>query len=380
MNQLVCPRSQQAGPLDWQLIHEVDAVDGLLDQEAARRKEEVRRQSLQRSLQTQVAEAHKARAEEREDQRRWGARLQDDVERHKGEERQRRVDNREALRSFNAEREELLELKHRRNREEAEKDRRAAAAVVAEGAEASAREIAAAKAKKEKEKEILLQVNADCKKACAEKAERKRQEVREDIRLMGEMDAMQAAQEKERSRKFEEFKAKAKGRPTGGGGPCPSREELAAAQREQEERDWWFRDKKWRREQRGLTEKQEQLRQMAMEGAMAIQMQVQEKAARQVLLRESEAKLAEQMRRDTAALKTEAKQAQEAKRSLAKGNQEYLKMQMAQDSLAPGKFGHDSMNVTEKGLNRSLLDRADDEKLRFIFKRKQKEFHMPKMR
>merc|ERR1719213_1277130 len=120
-----------------------------------------------------------------------------------------------------------------------------------------------------------------------------------------------------------------------------------------------YQDEHVRKELQAHQEKQDRIRQMAMDDMTSVKSQMEEKRQKNQKDREDNIRMAQEFQRDAQAALDEEKKKQQDRREKAKENQAFLLAQMASKStIVPPKFGHEQMIQAEKSINRDRLERA----------------------
>lgn len=375
MRKLIGRDATSEGPLDWRLVQELDAVDGLLQEDQARRQVTAQRQLLKNQLDAQRADFRRRNHEKREDTRTWGDKMQADAEAFWQEQSDRRIADREAQRRFNEERATALEVTKRCRQAEKERDAAMERQMLETSALARRIEVAKDEEKKKRQQAAAENLAKERQQAAEAKKEQKKMEAIKEAELLQQAQEHMDKQDRERNLKFEKirdaqnkkmahFEAK-----TGNEAQAALKEDQARLQRCLEEKA-----------KKDAQEHQEKLQKMMQQkGSIKEDMrsQLEERTEKRAKEREEGLKMAKQYQREAEAAVEEEKKALQQRREKAKEHADYLLSQMQQKSAAiPGPHGYEQMTEIEKSINRDRLERANNsESLQLLFRNKQLQEH-----
>ncbi|CAE7591663.1 unnamed protein product, partial [Symbiodinium pilosum] len=296
---------------NWRLVHEVDAIDGLL-------------------------------------QECWLA------SRWQEEERLKKAQQQEALRKFNEEQARHAEAGRQRKRAEASVVAQLEEDMAKQAAEAKLRQEEAEERKKRQQQEMAKQMAEAAKQAVEQKALQKQEEAQKDIALMHAQIALMEDQEKRRAdalQKIRDKQGKAQAQYEAGAGS-----QLAKLQQEEDERARRYQEEKNAKDEAAFKEKQSRLKKMHMDGAAFLSKQVAEQACQKAAEREEQRRRREHSDRDAAAALEEEKLQVLQRKQREKENAAFLQQQMSQKFAA--KMANDDMTQVEQSMNKERLERA----------------------
>jgi len=219
-NRLATPNSKKAGSymkdlvgdengqgaLHWRLVQEMDAIDGLIQENADRQKIQESKQRQQQLLSEQVAEARKKENDFRSSMARWGGKLKEDADRYQTEQKSRKMELMEVQRRHNEEMAYHAEDGRRRKQEEAAAMARLEADMAKQAQDAKRRQDEIEDRKKRRQKETAQQMAKAAQDAVTQKAETKRLEALKDIELMRQQQAMLDEQDRRRTEAADKIK------------------------------------------------------------------------------------------------------------------------------------------------------------------------------
>ncbi|CAE8634322.1 unnamed protein product, partial [Polarella glacialis] len=196
------------GALHWRLVQEMDAIDGLM-QDQNKRVQQTQAKQRQAELLKQQVEASKQRDDaHRNSMAQWGGRLKDDADAWKEEELQKKSESTQALQRHNRAQENHAEDLRRRKRQELSTVARLEADLANQAQEAKRKQDAADDKKKRRQQEIAGEMAEAAKSAVRTKAELKKQEAIRDFALMRESQAMMDEQDRRRNEASQKIRDK----------------------------------------------------------------------------------------------------------------------------------------------------------------------------
>jgi len=384
-NRLATPNSKKAGSylkdlvgdedgkgaLHWRLVQEMDAIDGLIQENAERQKIQDDKKRQQRLLGEQVAEAQKKEHDFRSSLAKWGGKLQEDADRYKNEQVSRKQELMESQRKHNEEMQRAAEAGRHMRQEEANAMARLEADMAKQAQEAKRRQDEVEDRKKKRQKETAQQMAQAAQDAVKHKAETKRLEALKDIELMRQQQAMLDEQDRRRTEAQENIKAKmgkAQAQFEAGAG-----NKIAMQQKEEEQRAKKWQEEKAAKDEAAASEKQRKLKQMAMDGVDFLKQQLRDNADQKEKDREEMRRRRQISDSDAAKAAEEEKKKADERRQRAKENQDYLQRQI--DAKKTSHRANEQMTDVEQSMNKDRLERARrPENLQLLFKSKQGQY------
>eukprot|EP00930_Biecheleria_cincta_P011466 TRINITY_DN1142_c0_g1_i3.p1 TRINITY_DN1142_c0_g1~~TRINITY_DN1142_c0_g1_i3.p1 ORF type:complete len:524 (+),score=153.49 TRINITY_DN1142_c0_g1_i3:1076-2647(+) len=361
------------GALHWRLVQEMDALDGLI-QENVNRQKLVDQQTRQRSnLMEQVQEAKQKDSEYRSSMQRWGGKLKEDAERWQREEQTKRQELRQALQRHNHAQAQFQEDGRRRRQEEAAMEARLDAEMTMQAQAAKRRQEALEDRKRQRQQETAREMANAAREAERSKAESKRLEAMKDFELMRLQEAMLDEQDRKRQeakQKIVEKQNQARSAYEAGAGNS-----IAKLQKEEEDRARRQQMEKDSKDEAAHREKQRKQKQMEMDGAAFVQKQLQEQAMQREREREEQRQRREKIEKDAANGKDEERRKAQERRDRERENAAYLQKQIS--SKAASQLAGEQMTQIEQSMNRDRLERArKPENLQMLFRSKQGQYAM----
>jgi hypothetical protein len=362
--------------MDWRLVQELDAVDGLLQEDQARRQGISQRQMLKNQLNAQRAEFHRRNAGDQDDERRWGYKLQADANSFWQEQNDKREADREAQQRFNQEQTRLLEAKNRRRMMEKERDMEIEREMRERAVMARKIEVAKDEEKKKRTKAEAKKCQKEREQAAEVKKEQKRQEAIKDMELLEVQKAVMDKQERARHEKTEKFREDqarrmAQFEATAGN-------ESAELQRKDDQRMKMAVEERTKKEQQEHQEKLLKLQKEKEQSKASVRSQLEERNERRAKEREESLRQRKEFQREAEAAIAEEKNKEQQRRDKARENAAFLLSQMEERSaMVPGRFGHEQMSAVEKSINRDRYSRAtSNESLQLLFRSKQLQYRL----
>lgn len=370
MNDLVGDENGQ-GALHWRLVQEMDAIDGLIQENADRQKIQDSKQRQQQLLSEQVAEARKKDNDFRSSMARWGGKLKEDADRFQTEEKSKKIELIEAQRKHNEEMAYYAEDGRRRKQEEAASMARLESDMAKQAQDAKRRQDEIEDRKKRRQKETAQQMAKAAKDAVTQKAETKRLEALKDIELMRQQQAMLDEQDRRRAEaadKIRNQQGRAQAQFEAGAG-----NQIAKQQKEEEARAKRWQEERAAKDEASANEKQRKLKQMAMDGVAFVKQQLREHADAKVAEKEDMMRRREKSDQDAAKAADEEKKKADDRRQRARENQEFLQRQI--DAKKTSHRAKEQMTEVEQSMNKDRLERArKPENLQLLFKSKQGQY------
>ncbi|CAK9079783.1 unnamed protein product [Durusdinium trenchii] len=196
------------GMLHWRLVNEMDAIDGLI-QDNLERDRAAEQKALQRTvLEEQVREARKKDHDFKSSRMHWGSKIQADAAQWQEEERLKKIRQQETLRKFNEEQARHAEASRRRKDAEAQEVAQLEHAMAQQAADAKRQQELAEEQRRKKQQEMAKQMADAAKEAAEQKVLRKQEEAEKDIAMMKAQIAVMEAQEQQRAQSFQRMKEK----------------------------------------------------------------------------------------------------------------------------------------------------------------------------
>lgn len=360
--------SSDADALPWKLIHEVDVIDSLLqDQQDRSHRVEMKRQEVE-MLTSQKGNLADRRREAHELEIHWGQKLKADAVRYKEEDRQKLQQQQQERKAFWESQDRHAEGIRRARSNVELQARRLEEDRVQESFAAQRRANEAADKKAEEMMRVREERQQAFKAALQNKARRRRDDLASETAHMMQTEAM--LEEQDRLRDIEKKKQEERGR-----APGQLANQLAAEaarlQREEAERARKYAEElavKILAEQAAKAAKME-----VQKAEIAVDLKRQRDAAKAKRAAEVEGDKRHKLEAERAAKDgLQKERLEEAKRrERLKDHATFLKEQMTQRPTL-GKFGNqagvDQMNEAERLVNRKILDRSQNaESLQLVF-------------
>lgn len=369
VRKLLGQAGDNAGPQDWRLVQEIDAVDHFVQEDRERRHMQKRKQALHTYLGKQQHEAKNQQLRTREEQRRWGTKLQQDADRFWEEEAIKRREASEAQRRFNQEQAQHLEATKQRRQEEQERDREMERQMHDRAVQAKQIEAAREEERRKKHQAAAAEIMEEAKQAVARRSEKRRDEALRDVEMLRVQQETLERQEQHRVQHFDSIRQRQTS--LQGNYQAAVGSALEKSQQEAEERAKRQMAERILKQKQAEEEKQRQVKQHNIDSQAVLTRQLEEKSQKRAREREESVRAAQEFQRNARAAIDEETKKQQERREKEKENARFLLAQIEQRSNL-GRFGHEEMNKVEKSMNRDRLDRAkEDDTLQLLFRAKQ---------
>eukprot|EP00435_Cladocopium_sp_Y103_P071407 s43_g37.t1 len=200
------------GMLHWRLVNEMDAIDGLIQDNIEKHRAAEQKARQRTVLEEQVREARKKDQDLNLSRMHWGTQIQVWQE----EERLKKLRQQETLRKFNEEQARHAEASRRRRDAEAEEVAQIERDMAQQALDAKRRSEAAEEQRKKKQQEMARQMADAAREAAEQKVLRKQAEAQKelehvyewDIAMMKAQIAVMEEQERQRAASFQRMKDK----------------------------------------------------------------------------------------------------------------------------------------------------------------------------
>ncbi|CAL1160607.1 unnamed protein product [Cladocopium goreaui] len=186
------------GMLHWRLVNEMDAIDGLIQDNIEKHRAAEQKARQRTVLEEQVREARQKDQDLNLSRMHWGTQIQADAARWQEEERLKKLRQQETLRKFNEEQARHAEASRRRRDAEAEQVAMIERDMAQQALDAKRRSEAAEEQRKKKQQEMARQMADAAKEAAEQKVLRKQAEAQKDIAMMKAQIAVMEEQERQR--------------------------------------------------------------------------------------------------------------------------------------------------------------------------------------
>lgn len=366
------------GPLDWRLVQELDAVDGLLQEEQGRKNLAAQRDNLRRALNAQRHEKGGRTSDNREEERQWGNHLRADADAFFLEQCAKRDADREAQQRFNADQARYMEVNRICRQQEKDQDLEIERQMHETSVAARRIEIAKAQEKKKRQMADALKIQQQRQEALEARQAKDREEAKRDAELVLKQQAAQAAQEGQHAGKAEKIreqqeKTRARLEAVTGGHNA-----ILELQKKDEDCAKRHAEEVAKKQSKELEDRQSKSQSMAAESKKAVKVQLEEKSDRRAKEREESFKLAKELQHDAQLAAEQEKKLMQERRDKAKNHASYLLSQMQDRSTVNhGRFGPEQMSSVEKSMNKERFNRASNsESLQLLVRNKQLQYSL----
>lgn len=342
------------GMLHWRLVNEMDAIDGLIQDNIEKNRAAERKARQRTVLEEQVREARKKDQDFNNSRMHWGSKIQADAAQWQEEERLRKLRQQETLRKFNEEQARHAEASRARKDAEAEEVAQLEREMAQQALDAKRRSELAEEHRKRKQQEMAKEMADAAREAAEQKVLKKQAEAEKDIAMMKAQMAVMEEQERQRAQSFQRMKdkqGKAQAQYEANAGSAQAR-----LQREEEDRAKRYQDEKAARDEAAFQDKKKKLKQMQMDGMAFLTRQLEEQATLKAAEKEEQQRFRESSDRDAAAAFEEEKRKAVERKKKEKENADFLQQQINQKTM--DKRAKEQMTVVEQAINKERLDRA----------------------
>lgn len=361
------------GGMEWRLVEEMDAIDGLLKDNKDRKCILEKRTRQKDELDSQVQLSRHKDDDHRQSMSRWRDRLEADADLFK-EEQMRKKDKCMILnRKFQDDQSMLIDDLRRRRQEEQQLQDKLAADMISHDKELASKQHAVDEKKKRFAQQVALEIADAARASMIQKAEQKRQDHLNDIQLMKMQAAILEERDLERQRNRDNTMAKQKRMQEVYQSGAGNR--VAQLQQKEEIRAKLCMDERIKKEEEAHHEKIRRLKQLAKDGRDFVAKQLDEQREQRVREREENLHRRELSDRDAESAMIEHRLKEHRRKEKERANAEFLMLQISQKHQTAGHQSTEQMTDIERSINKDRLERArDTDKLQILFKSKQMQF------
>lgn len=345
---------------DWALVHEIDALDHLADEEVKRRAAREKNVKNQTEICAQLQARNDVAENCRSIWQQWRVELEEDVDQYQKEEEKKRIFNLETQKRFNQERQEQLEQDRKRKELLKESERKLEREMMMLADQAKQRQEASEAAKKSKQRDAMVQMRSQAVAAEERKQLSKKEEHARDIKMQKDYEELLEKQDANRGKYFQSIKDKQQAMldkyESGVGN------ELARLQARDDERARQYAAQKLEKEKLDHEARDLWRKNLAESGRLAVSEQLSLQAQDRQKQREDEQRFMEKVQREAAAAEAKETEKERKKREAVQANAEFLRKQIQEkEAKSPPKtVQRAQMSEIERQLNREKLQRACD--------------------
>lgn len=363
---------------DWALVHEIDALDHLADEEVKRRAVREKNVRNQTEICAQLQARHNVADNCRATWQQWRTELEEDVSQYQKEEEMKRAFNLETQKRFNQERQQQLEEDRRRKDLLKEGERKLEREMMLLADQAKQRQEVSDAAKKSKQKEAMMQMRSQAVAAEERKQAAKKEEHVRDIKMQQDYEELLEKQDANRGKYFQSIKDKQQAMldkyESGVGN------ELARLQAKDDERARQYAAQKLEKEKMDHEARERCRKNLAESGRLAVSQQLSLQAQDRQKQRDDEQRFMEKVQREAALADAKETEKDRKKREAVQANALFIRKQIQEkEAKSPPKtVQRAQMSEIERQLNREKLERACDptrvDGLQSLLRKKSAEF------